>query len=255
VAESALAEPGFNAAVVIPVYNHKDAIGPTLARVLEHGYPVLLVDDGCDAECRDELIRLSRINGDGVKLLCLEQNGGKGAAVKAGLQALREAGFSHAVQIDADGQHDLDDLPRFIQCSRAAPRALVTGYPQYDASVPALRYYARYLTHIWVWINTLSLVIKDAMCGFRVYPLEQVVELLECEPCGNRMDFDPEVIVRWTWRGYPVVNLPTRVHYPLDGVSHFNAVKDNVLISGMHARLFFGMLWRLPVLIWKRLHG
>ncbi|WP_010322046.1 glycosyltransferase family 2 protein [Marinobacterium stanieri] len=252
---SASAEGAFNVAIVIPVYNHEGAIGPTLASVLTYGYPVLLVDDGSDPVCRDVLIELERQYGDEVQLIRLEQNGGKGAAVKAGLRHLLAMGYSHGIQVDADGQHDLTDLPTLVATARREPDALVTGYPKYDDSVPALRYYARYLTHVWVWINTLSFRIKDTMCGFRVYPLAQVVSLLDREPCGNRMDFDTEVIVRWAWRGLPVENLPTRVHYPIDGVSHFNAVKDNVLISLMHARLFFGMLLRFPVILRNRFRG
>lgn len=253
--ESVSTECAFNPAVVIPVFNHEEAIGPTLVSVLEYGYPVLLVDDGCGAICRDVLIELEQQYGDEVRLIRLEQNGGKGAAVKAGFRELLRLGYSHALQIDADGQHDLNDLPLFMETGKRCPQALVTGYPQYDDSVPALRYYARYLTHVWVWINTLSFKIKDTMCGFRIYPLASVVSLLERESCGNRMDFDPEVIVRWVWQGLPVKNLPTKVHYPIDGVSHFNAVKDNTLISLMHARLFFGMLSRLPAIIRNRRHG
>ncbi len=214
-----------------------------------------MVDDGSAPDCRDELIRLNQLYGDEVTLIRLEENGGKGAAVKAGLRDLLEQGFSHGIQIDADGQHDLNDLPVFVELGQSQPLALVTGCPKYDESVPALRYYARYLTHIWVWINTLSFQIKDSMCGFRVYPLVQTVELLEQEPCGNRMDFDTEIIVRWAWRDYPVMNQPTEVHYPMDGVSHFNAVKDNMLISLMHTRLFFGMLRRLPAILWNKCNG
>lgn len=254
-AASVFGESVFQPAVIIPVYNHKDAIGHTLEAVLAYGYPILLVDDGSEEGCRDELIRLSSKYSTDVTLIRLPHNGGKGAAVKAGLRALLQAGYSHAVQIDADGQHDLSDLPKLLALGKSQPHALVTGYPQYDESVPALRYYARYLTHIWVWINTLSFRVKDAMCGFRVYPLTATVALLDQEACGNRMDFDPEVIVRWVWRGYPVLNHPTRVQYPIDGVSHFHALKDNVLISLMHTRLFFGMLRRLPALLRAKVYG
>lgn len=245
----------FNPAILIPVYNHEDAIGPTLIDALQYNCPVMLVDDGCQPKCRDLLIQLSDQYSEQVMLLQLSENSGKGGAVKAGFKALYSAGYSHAIQVDADGQHNLADLPTFLKTSRANPDALVTGYPHYDDSVPALRYYSRYLTHIWVWINTLSLEIKDTMCGFRSYPLAAVVDLLENEPCGNRMDFDTEVIVRWHWRGGQIENLPTEVRYPLDGVSHFNLWHDNFLISLMHTRLFFGMLLRLPKILWRRLHG
>jgi hypothetical protein len=118
--------------------------------------------------------------------------------------------------------------------------------------VPRSRLLARYATHVWVWINTLSIDIRDSMCGFRVYPLPAVVSLIDSARLGRRMDFDPEVLVRLHWRGVAIVNRPTRVTYPSDGVSHFRLWQDNALISGMHARLFFGMALRLPWLLWRR---
>lgn len=118
--------------------------------------------------------------------------------------------------------------------------------PEYDESVPKGRLYGRYLTHLWVWINTLSFAIRDSMCGFRIYPLAPVLALMAQEPIGRRMDFDVEIIVRLFWRGVAVINLPTRVTYPSDGVSHFDVWRDNVRISRMHARLFFGTSRRLP---------
>lgn len=241
--------------MLIPVYNHEHAIGQTLDSVLGHGLDVLLVDDGSDAGCARVLTGLRDLHADRVTLLRLPRNGGKGAAVKAGLRALHDWGYSHALQVDADGQHDIGDMPGMLEAARQHPHSLVTGYPCYDDDVPAIRFYGRYLTHVWVWINTLSLQIRDAMCGFRVYPLAATVALLEREPCGNRMDFDPEVMVRWHWRGGGLVNLPTRVSYPLDGVSHFNLLKDNMLITRMHARLFLGMLLRLPVILGRRIRG
>jgi glycosyltransferase involved in cell wall biosynthesis len=252
---ASVADARFHPAVLIPVYNHERAIGATLAAVLARGYAVLLVDDGSDDACARVLVELRARHADRVSLLRLARNAGKGAAVKAGLRALLAADYSHAVQIDADGQHDIDDLPRMLEAARLSPHSLVSGYPEFAADAPRLRYYARYLTHVWVWINTLSFDIRDTMCGYRVYPLAAVVALLEREPCGNRMDFDTEVMVRWYWRGGRVVGLPTRVNYPLDGVSHFAMVKDNLLITRMHARLFFGMLWRLPAILGRRVRG
>jgi glycosyltransferase involved in cell wall biosynthesis len=256
VVESVLqSSASFRPAVLIPVYDHELAIGPTLEKVLGYECPVLMVDDGSGESCREVLIALSNENSDRVSLLRLAQNGGKGAAVKAGLNALMADGYSHAIQIDADGQHNISDLPIFLETGKNNLECLVTGYPEFDKDVPRLRFYSRYLTHIWVWINTLSFTIRDSMCGFRVYPLEAVVKLLDQEKCGNRMDFDIEVIVRWCWRGDKIINLPTRVNYPLDGVSHFDGWKDNLLITLMHTRLFFGMLYRLPRILWRRLHG
>ena len=245
----------YRLAVVIPVFNHEESIPLTLKEVLKFDYPVLLIDDGSHLACQQVLSDLAKTYPEQVSLLRLEENRGKGGALKAGFKKLRDEGFSHAVQIDSDGQHDLSDFSSFVDTSVDNPDALVTGYPLYDESVPRLRYYCRYLTHIWVWINTLSFHIRDTMCGFRIYPLVSVTDLLSRENCGNRMDFDPEVIVRWSWQAYPIVNLPTRVNYPADGISHFNVWHDNWLISIMHARLFFGMLIRLPKILLRRFNG
>jgi glycosyltransferase involved in cell wall biosynthesis len=237
------------------VYNHEHAIGPTLENVLAVGCEVLLVDDGSEDACAQMLVGLRDRYANRVTLLRLPRNEGKGAAVKAGLRALLGAGYSHGLQIDADGQHDIDDVPCFLETARKLPGSLVNGCPEFDADVPRIRFYGRYLTHVWVWINTLSFEIRDAMCGFRVYPLAATVDLLEQENCGDRMDFDTEIIVRWHWRGGSVVNLSTHVRYPLDGVSHFNLLRDNLMISRMHVRLFFGMLLRLPTILGRRLRG
>lgn len=244
-----LAAAAMKPVVVIPVYNHEHAITAVVDKVQTFGVPVLLVDDGSKPSCAAVLDELAKR--DGVSLFRRPENGGKGAAVMSGLQEAKRLGFSHAVQIDADGQHALSDLPRFLQTAQAHPLALVSGVPQYDASVPKGRLYARYLTHIWVWINTLSFAIRDSMCGFRVYPLEATLAAI-VPGIGKRMDFDPEIAVRLVWRGVQVINLPTAVTYPTDGVSHFDALWDNVRISGMHARLFAGMLLRLPLLLWRK---
>lgn len=241
-----------NAVVIIPVYNHEHAIGAVVDQVRKHGLPVLLVDDGSKPSCAAVLDGL--VKEPGVRLFRRVQNGGKGAAVISGLEEAHRLGFTHAVQIDADGQHALVDLPKFLEQAAAHPDALVTGQPMYDSSVPKGRLYGRYLTHLWVWINTLSLAIKDSMCGFRVYPLARTLSAI-VPSIGKRMDFDPEIAVRLVWAGTKVINLPTHVTYPTDGVSHFDVLWDNVRISGMHTRLFFGMLVRLPLILWRRTFG
>lgn len=245
--------PGdFRPWVLIPVFDHEHAIGDMVQGVVATGQRCLLVDDGSSASCARVLDTLAQVNAPQVSLLRLPQNQGKGGAVLAGFREAARLGATHVLQIDADGQHDPSDIPRFLEHSRRAPTKVICGTPQYDASVPKGRLYGRYLTHVWVWINTLSFAIRDSMCGFRVYPLPPVLRLMEQETIGKRMDFDIEVIVRLFWRGVEVENLPTRVTYPSDGVSHFDVWYDNVRISRMHARLFFGMLRRLPRLLRMR---
>nr|WP_144112246.1 glycosyltransferase family 2 protein [Paraburkholderia sp. BCC1886] len=235
--------------IVVPIYNHKDAIGATVANLAVHGLPIIVVDDGSDAPTQQVLAALAREYAAQLTLLRLPENGGKGAAVMAGLRAARAAGYTHALQIDADGQHDATDVPRFIDAARAEPGAVVLGRPVYDDSVPKARLYGRYLTHVWVWIETLSLTIRDSMCGFRLYPLALVCDLIDRVALPTRMDFDIEILVRLHWRRAAFRSIPTRVTYASDGVSHFDVLWDNVRISRSHTRLVFGMLWRLPMLL------
>jgi glycosyltransferase involved in cell wall biosynthesis len=239
----------FQPCVVIPVYNHEHAIGGVLAQVLAHGLPVILVDDGCSAACAAVLDKLAAAHPDRVVLERHAVNQGKGGAVLTGFARAARDGHTHVLQVDADGQHSVADVPRFLAAARKDPHAVIAGCPVYDESVPALRLYARYLTHVWVWINTLSLAIRDSMCGFRVYPVAPVLALARRRRLGLRMNFDIEILVRLYWDGLAIVNLPTRVGYPEDGVSHFKAWTDNVLISRLHMTLFFGMLPRIPSLL------
>lgn len=245
---------GFVPCALIPIYNHGSTIARTVHALRMHGLPVLIVDDGSDEPTRNVLDALLR-DTDEVRLLRLPHNQGKGRAIDTGLLAAREAGFSHALQIDADGQHDTGDAPRFLAIGRAHPRALVCGAPIYDTSVPRARLYGRYVTHVCVWLETLSLALRDSMCGYRLYPLHAYCAESARKPPLPRMDFDTEIAVRLIWRGVPVANLPTRVIYPENGLSHFRMFRDNLRISVMHMRLLLGMLPRAPRMLWRRFHG
>jgi len=235
--------------LIVPFYNHEHAIRQTIAALKVHGFECWLVDDGSDARCAPVLDEIAAREASWLRLIRCPVNRGKGIAVLEGFRAAHAAGCTHALQIDADGQHDFAAVPRIATLARESPLAIVTGVPQFDASAPASRRIGRKLTTLWVRINTLSGTIEDAMCGFRVYPLESIMRLAERASFGSRMEFDPEILVRAVWDGVPVVSMPTQVTYPIDGVSHFKMWRDNVRISWMHTRLFFGMLWRLPMLV------
>jgi glycosyltransferase involved in cell wall biosynthesis len=249
--EPALASAAFRPCAVIPVYNHEHAVGRVVDAVRAAGLPCVLVDDASSPACARELDRLAALGPD-VSLIRLPQNLGKGGAVTAGLRGAQKLGFTHALQIDADGQHALGDVQRFLGEARVHPATVVCGKPVFDAAMPKGRFYGRYLTHVFVWLNTLSFDIPDSMCGFRVYPLAPVLDLLNSTRLGSRMDFDVEVLVRLHWRRQPMRWLDTRVSYPLDGVSHFRMVWDNVLMVRLQFKLFLGMLVRLPLLLWRK---
>jgi glycosyltransferase involved in cell wall biosynthesis len=237
----------FNPAIIIPVFNHGATIGQTVAFILSTtDLPIILINDGSDAACSEVLQSLIQAR---VQLVVHAHNQGKGAGIQTGFRIATSLGFTHVLQVDADGQHALGDIAHFICFAQAHPAAIICGCPIYDTTVPKHRLYARYLTHVWVWINTVSLRIKDSMCGFRVYPLAPLLPIIERYKMYPRMSFETELLVRADWEGVLIINVPTQVHYPADGVSHFLSVRDNVYISLMHTRLFFGMLPRLPKLL------
>jgi glycosyltransferase involved in cell wall biosynthesis len=207
-----------------------------------------VVDDGSDEATRRELANISDDH-PWVTTERLPENTGRGAALRAGYRRAACLGFSHALQLDADGQHEAADAVRILEAARHHPEALILGRPIFDDSAPAHRLWGRKISQFWVYVETLSFAIRDPLCGFRCFPLEPTLRLLERRPMGDRMDFDPEVAVRLLWEGLEVVNVPTRVRYFEGGLSHFDAYHDSVLIARAHVKLVFGMLPRAPRLL------
>jgi polyprenyl-phospho-N-acetylgalactosaminyl synthase len=225
----------FRPCAIVPTYDNPRTIEGVVRRLHQFLPDVVVVDDGSHEAGRDAVQRLAA---DGLAHAHRRaRNGGKGAAVKDGLRVALSLGYSHGLQIDADGQHALEDVPRFLEISRRRPEALVLGCPIFDASVPRSRRLGRRITTFWSAVETAGRVITDPMCGFRVYPLATAVR---AGARGNRMDFDPEIAVRLVWAGVPIENVPTLVRYlpaSAGGVSHFRMFRDNVAISWMHTRL------------------
>ena len=249
----------FRPCVIVPTYNNPATIRRVVEAARQYVPDVIVVDDGGHEKAR---LEVAALGAEGLaQVHHRAENGGKGAAVKDGLRLARDAGFTHALQVDADGQHALDDIPELLRAAEATPAALVLGQPVYDESAPRGRMAARKIMKFWIAAEVGRGVIRDAMCGFRVYPLPLSAQV---RAKGDRMDFDPEIAVRLVWAGAPVVHVPTKVRYLTEGeggVSHFLAVKDNVLISLMHSRLMTARImsavlgWLVPPLRLRRLAG
>lgn len=237
---------------IIPIYNHGATISATVAGLRQYQLPIIVVDDGSDSATKEQLRKLAAAE-PLVHLTANPINLGKGGAVMTGMRLADQLGFTHALQVDADGQHDLNDVAELWKLAEQHQQALISGAPIYDHTIPRGRRIGRHITHVWVWIETLSLQIRDTMCGFRVYPLAPCMQLLEKQKLGTRMDFDIEIMVRLFWQGVSVYFHPTKVIYPEDGSSHFQAFRDNVRISWLHTRLVAGMLVRMPKLLYRRL--
>ena len=238
-----------NACALIPIFDHPGAIEKVVT-ALPPELPCLIVDDGSAEATRAALRRIGSERED-AWVVRRDRNGGKGAALKTGYRAALARGFTHVVQLDADGQHNASDVPRFLAVMRAQPDALVLGVPEFDASAPLARIYARQLSRGLVWLACLSRVVPDPLCGFRGVPLAPALAVIDAAQTGDWMDFEPEMAVRMVWHGAPIATLPTRVIYPPDGISHFSFARDYPRLASLYVRLVGGMLWRAPGL-WSR---
>ncbi len=225
-------------AFLVPFYNHPQNIKALVAALKTYELPVIVVDDGSDEASKLILAELERT--EGILLLTRAQNGGKGIAMKDGFKFASERGFSHVLQIDADFQHDAALIGEFLRQSKAHPQSIVCANPIYGEDAPKSRVYGRKITNFWVVINTLSLGVKDAMCGFRVYPLRELKKAA-AKSKTNRMEFDIEILVNAVRQGTNIRWIDTYVRYEKGGVSHFKMLRDNALISLMHAKCFFSL--------------
>ena len=240
--------------VLMPSYNTGSKVLETVRNVLAVWEPVWVVVDGSTDGTAQSLYALAAQE-PRLKVLTLDENSGKGAAVLYGLRAAAAAGYTHALTIDADGQHPVEKIPMFMAVSQENRDALVLGDPVFDASAPMLRVRGRKLCNWWANLETLGAGIGDSLFGFRVYPIAPLCQIMESSPWMRRFDFDPEVAVRLCWLGLRPINLPAPVLYFTQaegGVSHFNYLRDNILLTWMHIRLMFGFAVRFPLLLWRK---
>jgi len=241
--------------VLIPSYNPGDRALETVRAARAQWDPVWVIVDGSTDGSAEKLSAMARSD-PGLRVLVRERNGGKGAALLDGLIAARCQGFTHALTMDADGQHPADRIGAFMNASTAAPEAMILGDPVFDASAPRIRLRGRRIANWCTNLETLWAGVHDTLFGFRVYPIAPLIEVMQRSRWMRRFDFDAEAVVRLTWRGMPVVNLPAPVLYfsaEEGGVSHFNYWRDNVLLTSMYLRLLAGFVIRLPLLIARRI--
>jgi len=242
--------------VLIPSYNPGPKVYETVAAARRYWPQVWVVIDGSTDGTAQGLAELAR--GDtGLRVLVLGRNQGKGSAVRHGLEAAEAAGFTHVLTMDSDGQHPAQCIPAFMAAARANPGCMILGKPVFDSSAPRLRVRGRRVSNAWANLETLWIGIGDSLFGFRVYPVAPLLALMRRQRWMRRFDFDPEAVVRLAWLGVRPINIDAPVSYPSTeegGVSHFRYWRDNALLTWMHGRLFVGFLWRLPMLLWRRLH-
>lgn len=241
--------------VLIPSYNPGPTVIATVLAARAQWTPVWVVVDGSTDGSAERLQALAASD-PGLRLIVLPENRGKGAAVLEGISQAAAEGFTHALTMDSDGQHPAVLIPEFMAASQADPAAMILGRPVFDADAPALRVNGRKVSNGWANLETLWMGIGDSLYGFRVYPLQPLIRIMRGNRWMRRFDFDPEAVVRLCWAGVRPRNMDAPVRYfraEDGGVSHFRYLRDNVLLTWMHSRLFLGFLWRLPALLLRRL--
>ena len=243
--------------VLIPSYNPGAKVYETVRAARQHWNPVWVVVDGSNDGSAAGLLAMAAED-NGLRVMVLPSNQGKGAAVLHGLEQASAAGFTHILSMDSDGQHPPDRIPVFMAESLRQPEAMILGVPVFDAQAPSLRVNGRRVSNWWANLETLWAGIGDSLFGFRVYPIEPLRQVMRHQRWMRHFDFDPEAVVRLCWRGVRPVNVPAPVrYYRVDegGVSHFRYLRDNLLLTWMHTRLFIGFVLRLPVLLIRRARG
>jgi glycosyltransferase involved in cell wall biosynthesis len=241
--------------VLIPSYNPGPKVLDTVRAARQLWNPVWVMVDGSTDGSTEQLRSLAQ-DDDGLQVIVLPVNQGKGGAVLAGCALAMAQGYTHALTMDSDGQHPAALIPSFMAASQSAPGAMILGKPVFDASAPALRVNGRKISNGWANLETLWMGIGDSLYGFRVYPMAPLAKVMRGQRWMRRFDFDPEAVVRLCWAGIKPINLDAPVKYfaPEDGgVSHFNYLRDNLLLTWMHTRLCVGFVLRLPVLLRRRL--
>lgn len=219
--------------------------------------PVWVVVDGSTDGTGEALLELAERD-EHLRVMILPRNGGKGAAVLHGVRAAAQAGFTHALVMDSDGQHPAHKIGEFMASAQANPDALILGRPVFDRTAPIERVLWRKMSNFWVHLETLWCGIGDSLFGFRVYPIRPLIAVMERQRWMRRFDFDAEAAVRLCWSGVRTVNIAVPVKYPRredGGVSHFRYGRDNALLTWMHTRLMLEFLLRSPALLVRRLRS
>ncbi|MBQ4378759.1 MAG: glycosyltransferase family 2 protein [Treponema sp.] len=242
----------FNPCILIPVYRHGKACCDVVDSIVQYNIPLILVDDGNEEETKAYLRQIKEKHPE-IELVTLPKNQGKGGAFKAGVIRAKELGYTHLLQLDADGQHDSTKIPFFVEKAKSSPEKMICGYPEYDETAPGHRKGAHKFANTWCAVVTWSSKIVDSLCGFRLYPVESTFRFVTKKFFDKRMGFDVDILVQMMQMGVDVEFYGVKVTYPADGISNFHAFRDNVRISWVFTRLCIKMFIMSPFMLWRKL--
>lgn len=235
--------------VIIPTYNNAGTVAEVARRALVVCPNVFVVDDGSTDDTS------AGLKGLDVRVLSHEHNRGKGCALKTGFKAAREAGFTHAVTVDADGQHFPEDIPGMVEASDRNPGDYIIGVRNLTSeNMPRQNTFANRFSNFWFRLQT-GQRLADTQSGFRIYPLDRLYGL---GLLTSRYEAELELMVFAAWHGVRMNGVPVRVWYAPEGerVSHFRPFRDFFRISVLNTLLCLGaVVIGLPMALWRKMAG
>jgi uncharacterized protein (DUF2062 family) len=238
---------GFRPAIVAPTYNNGRTVGDILQDLSATGLPVYVVNDGSTDETGEILHawQASGVNG-ARQVLTHDRNRGKAAALQTGFAAAAEAGFTHVITIDTDGQLLPADIGALLNVAQENPRSLVIGTRDPSAAdYPARSRLGRRFSNLMVFLES-GLRVSDSQCGLRAHPI-QLLKAVKCR--AGFFGFETEIITRAGWAGFDVIGTPVSCRYfcQRERVSHFRPWRDSLRALRMHAGLMLRALAPWPM--------
>ena len=235
--------------VLLPSYNSGPQLAATLRGARAQWEHVWVCVDG-STDGSDTLAEAGAPAG--TRFLRMRRNIGKGGAFLESLRIARSEGFSHVLLMDSDGQHPAGMIRRFMEIAEAHPDACICGVPKFGPDAPLERVKGRLIGNFFATLETLGTGPEDSLFGFRLYPIEPALRVMESINNARRFDFDTVLAVRLAWADVPFINVSTPVAYPTredGGVSHFRYLSDNLLLVAAHSRLLLELPFRILSLL------
>ena len=221
---------------VIPVFNHASTAPAVIERTRAVMPDVLVIDDGSE-----DIDLAEHYAGTGIEVIRHPRNLGKGAALLTAIRTLAPRGYDYMITLDADAQHDPEDIPRFLPLLNDDCGTLVVGVRDFTVpNVPGRSKFGRAFSNFWFLVET-GRTISDSQSGFRAYPLRYVSQIA----CSSlHYTFETELLTRCMWAGLDLAEVPISTHYdpPGERITHFRPFRDNWRMTWLHTRLVFRRL-------------
>jgi len=212
-----------NCCVLIPTYNNEKTLKKVIEAVLAYTSDIIIINDGATDSTPEILKNFTQLI-----QIHFSSNKGKGMALRAGFKKAFSVGFDYVVTIDSDGQHYADDISVFVEEIENNGEALLIGSRNMEhESVPGGSSFGNKFSNFWFWAET-GVRLTDTQSGFRLYPLKTMSKI---KFHTSKFEFEIESIVKASWRGVTVKNVPIKVLYNDERVSHFRPFKDFTRIS------------------------